>query len=165
MRALITAHVFNGSRLLFLLKFSNKAGDGRLGNIAVTDITVIRELAEDGSSGKAWIMRFEITDPLLKIRIKLTRLAFVGPAFRDESIKTMLFIVEIPGFDGIRMVMARFTGSIFDAGGRKGAKELSMRDDVIGTGNERRDGPITHKGDFLLFFWFQRENLLVRNGV
>ncbi len=165
MRALITAHVINRSRLLFLLKFSNKAGDGRLGNIAVTDITVIRELAEDGSSGKAWIMSFEITDPLLKIRIKLTRLAFVSAALRDESIKTMLFIVEIPGFDGIRMVMARFTGSIFDAVGRNGTKKLSVREGIIRTDNQRRDGPLAHKSDFLLFFWFQRKNLLVRNGV
>ena len=70
--------------------------DRHTGKMQKTDVGTCRHTG---------VIRFQISDLFLKVRVNLSGSSFVAAAGREQSIKPLLLIALVPAFDGCRCRM------------------------------------------------------------
>ena len=115
------------------------------------------QLPVDCGGGHTRIVGFEITDLFLDIMVQLTAFAGIRPCGRNQGIKAVLFIIQVPAFNGRRSEMVVSSVRPGKPLGRDFfIISLHGRITVIQAGDQRGDRAVAHQSNRLLLFLFHQ---------
>ena len=155
MRTFITPHILVRSLPKFVLQLIYKAADGRFWHLSVNHGTIWFQLSVDDCCGHAGIVGLEVADSFLKFIIQLPAHTCIGTTFRNETIKSVLLVVQIPFFDGSGGIIVKFSIRSENSFCRDFRVKSRLAGIVfIKTCDKRSNRSVPHQSDFLLFFLF-----------